>query len=55
MIGILNYGLGNIQAFANIYKRLNINYKIIQSNKDFTNVTKLILPELVLLIMRFLH
>ena len=44
MIGILNYGLGNIQAFANIYKRLNINYKIIQSNKDFTNVTKLILP-----------
>ena len=44
MVGIINYGLGNIQAFANIYKRLNIQYKIINSNKDFINVTKLILP-----------
>ena len=24
MIAIINYGLGNVQAFANLYKRLNI-------------------------------
>ena len=24
MITIINYGLGNVQAFANLYKRLNI-------------------------------
>ena len=24
MIGIVNYGLGNIEAFANVYKRLKI-------------------------------
>ena len=44
MIGILNYGLGNIRAFANIYKRLDISFKIISSKSDFINVTKLILP-----------
>lgn len=44
MVGILNYGLGNIKAFANIYKRLGIDYKIISSVNDFEKVTKLILP-----------
>jgi len=24
MITIINYGLGNVQAFANLYRRLNI-------------------------------
>ena len=44
MIGILDYGLGNIQAFANIYKNLNIDYKFISKVEDFTDVSKLILP-----------
>ena len=44
MIGILNYGLGNIKAFANIYKSLNVDYKFISKVEDFYGVTKLILP-----------
>ncbi|CUU87611.1 imidazole glycerol phosphate synthase subunit HisH [Campylobacter hyointestinalis] len=44
MIGIIDYGVGNIKAFANIYKNLNFDYKILQSKSDFTGVDKLILP-----------
>ena len=31
MITIINYGLGNVQAFANLYKRLNIPAAIAKS------------------------
>ena len=44
MIGIVNYGLGNIQAFANIYKRLNIDSGIASSSDDLKDVTGIILP-----------
>ena len=44
MIGILDYGLGNIKAFGNIYKNLNIEYKFISKKNDFDGVTKIILP-----------
>ena len=44
MIGILNYGLGNIRSFSNIYRSLDIPHKIITTNKDLTNITKIILP-----------
>lgn len=44
MIGIINYGSGNIQAVANIYKRAGIPYKIVNSKGDFDEVEKLILP-----------
>lgn len=44
MIGIINYGSGNIQAVANIYKRVGISYKIVNSRNDFDEVEKLILP-----------
>jgi glutamine amidotransferase len=44
MIGIIDYGLGNVKAFDNIYKRLHIPVKILKSEIDFENVTKLILP-----------
>ena len=44
MIGILDYGLGNIKAFANIYKNLNIEYKFISKKEEFDKVTKIILP-----------
>lgn len=44
MITIVNYGLGNIQAFANIYKRLNIPVKVAQTASDLVGAEKLILP-----------
>lgn len=44
MIAIIDYGVGNIKAFANVYKRLNLEYKIISSVKEFSSFTKLILP-----------
>lgn len=44
MITLVNYGLGNIQAFANIYKRLNIPVNIAQSPSDLIGSEKLILP-----------
>lgn len=44
MIALIDYGLGNIRAFTNIYKKLNIPVKIAQRVDDLTDVTKLILP-----------
>lgn len=44
MIGLIDYGVGNIKAFANIYRCLNIPYKIVSNVTDFTNITKIILP-----------
>ncbi len=44
MIGIIDYGLGNINAFINIYKRLHIPTKRLFSPNDFEDVDKLILP-----------
>jgi len=44
MIGIVDYGMGNIKAFSNIYKQLNIPYKIIKSKEHFKDVEKIILP-----------
>jgi glutamine amidotransferase len=44
MIGIIDYGVGNIKAFANIYKNFDMQYKIVKSKDDFVDVTKLILP-----------
>jgi len=44
MIGILDYGLGNIKAFANIYKSLDISHRIITKNNQLNDVEKIILP-----------
>ncbi|MCF6806992.1 imidazole glycerol phosphate synthase subunit HisH [Thiotrichales bacterium 19S9-12] len=44
MIGIINYGVGNIKAFSNIYKRLNLDFRLIETLDDFDGVSKLILP-----------
>lgn len=44
MIGIVNYGLGNVLAIANIYKRLNIPVAIAASVDQLQGVSKLILP-----------
>ena len=44
MIGIIDYGLGNVSAISNIYNKLKIQNIIIKSKKDFSKVDKLILP-----------
>ena len=44
MIGIVNYGAGNIRAIANILEGANIDFKIINESTDFHAVNKLILP-----------
>jgi len=44
MIGIIDYGIGNIKAFENIYRKLDISVKILKQAEDFKDVTKLILP-----------
>jgi imidazole glycerol-phosphate synthase subunit HisH len=44
MITIINYGLGNVQAFANVYKRLNIPAVIATGTSDLEGATRLILP-----------
>jgi imidazole glycerol-phosphate synthase subunit HisH len=44
MITIIDYGLGNIRAFVNVYSRLNISIKVAKNAADLQNVTKIILP-----------
>lgn len=44
MITIINYGLGNISAFANVYKRLNIPFTIATRKEELKNAKKIILP-----------
>lgn len=44
MITIINYGLGNISAFANVYKRLNIPFTIATRKDELANARKIILP-----------
>ena len=44
MIGIVDYGSGNIEAIRNIYKSLNIDTQVIRGANDLTNVSKIILP-----------
>lgn len=44
MISIIDYGLGNVLAFRNVYERLNIRVTVARSAADLVNSTKLILP-----------
>lgn len=44
MIGIINYGVGNISAFLNVYKRLGIAAKAIDDPNEISEASKLILP-----------
>ena len=44
MIGILDYGLGNVGAFYNIYKRLNIPVCIVTDAEKIDSIDRLILP-----------
>lgn len=44
MIRIIDYGLGNILAFANMYKRMNVEAGIARTAGELAGATKLILP-----------
>jgi glutamine amidotransferase len=44
MITIVDYGLGNIRAFLNVYRRLNIEAKTATTAADLQDATKVILP-----------
>lgn len=44
MITLLNYGLGNVEAFVNIYKRLNIPVAVAKTADQLADAEKIILP-----------
>ena len=44
MVTIIDYGLGNIQAFANVFKRLNIPCSVATAAGDLETAAKIILP-----------
>ena len=44
MIAVVDYGLGNVRAFANIYRRLGIPVTLATSAADLRNASHLILP-----------
>lgn len=44
MIGIIDYGLGNVQAFATAYKRLGMAAQPVRFAKDLGDCNKIILP-----------
>lgn len=44
MIAIIDYGLGNVKAFADVYKKLNIPAIIAAQTDDLKNISKIILP-----------
>jgi len=44
MITIIDYGLGNIRAFENVYKRLNISTKVAKNKNELLGAKKIILP-----------
>lgn len=44
MISIVDYGLGNVRAFSNMYKRLNIEAKVASTADELRLATKIVLP-----------
>jgi glutamine amidotransferase len=44
VISIVDYGVGNIQAIANIYKRLNIPVRIARTAEELAGADRVILP-----------
>ena len=44
MITIVDYGLGNIRAFVNLYQKLNVPVKIARQGGDLEGSDKIILP-----------
>ena len=44
MIGIINYGLGNVYAYINLLNRINVENMVVNEADDLNKVKKLILP-----------
>jgi len=44
MIAIIDYGLGNVRAFSNLYKRLNVPHCLADTPKALEKADKIILP-----------
>ena len=44
MIAVVDYGLGNVRAFANIYRRLGIPVTLARSAADLRDASHLVLP-----------
>ncbi|QTA93599.1 imidazole glycerol phosphate synthase subunit HisH [Desulfonema magnum] len=44
MITIIDYGLGNILAFVNIYKKLDVPVQVAKNTDDLSKASQLILP-----------
>ncbi|WP_099364932.1 imidazole glycerol phosphate synthase subunit HisH [Sphingobacterium sp. 1.A.4] len=44
MITLIDYGVGNINAFVNVYKRVDVPVKIARSKEELAGAEKLILP-----------
>ncbi len=44
MISIIDYGLGNIQAFVNMFKRVNIPVAVAGNSAELSKASRLILP-----------
>ena len=44
MITIVDYGLGNIRAFLNVYRRLNIDAKTATKPQELEGAAKVVLP-----------
>ena len=44
MITIVDYGLGNVLAFVNVYKRLNVGVRTARSAAELKHASRIILP-----------
>ena len=44
MIKIIDYGLGNVLAFLNVYKRLNIPATVAKTTRDLDDASRIVLP-----------
>ncbi len=44
MIQVIDYGLGNVQAFRNVYNRLGIESEIVRDPDELSRASKVILP-----------
>ena len=44
MIGIVDYGLGNVKAFSNVYRNLGFDSKIMSNPLELHHAKKIILP-----------
>ena len=44
MISILNYGVGNIKAFASVFTRLNVSFNIVNNKSDLIKSKKILFP-----------